>query len=363
MIDIQTLPHWILDSIPVPIRLIQLNNTGMPVYRYFNQVACTTAGFTLDEVLGKSAAELFPNEWGREATQKHVDVLQAREPLTYIHQMPLVAGMRTLQTTLVPLSIDDDTEALVVGTTIDITAQLTNETASFKAESLHQEILRFTELAAHDLRTPMRQVTALTGMLRENFKDMGDGKIDVLDKIQLVSERTMSLITNLLSTSKEFSAFNEVEEFYLGELSADLFVMLDPLRHHTLPKETALITADKAAVQIVLRNLIDNALKHNYPDAIDVHIGVAENRQSKMLTFTVEDNGKGFTNLTTAFETNENASECNGFGLPAIRRLVNSRGGTIRLEAQLNKKGATIVFTLPGVLKHQCSVVDFQIAI
>ena len=363
MKQMDTLSQILLNSLPIPIRLIEMNNSGLPVYRFYNQFACAATGVTPEQVLGKSAAEVFPDEGGCEATQKHREVCLTREPLTYVHYLHLAAGLRTLQTTLVPLPCSEDSDLLIIGTTKDLTAQLTSEAAWLKAETSHQEILRFTELAAHDLRTPMRQVTAMVDILREDFQDLGDGKADVLDKIQAVSARTMSLITNLLTRSAGFLASGEVEEFYLGALSADLFIMLDPLRHHNLTKDTATITADKTAVQIVLRNLIDNALKHNQPKAIDVHISVAQSKQSNMLDFTVADNGKGFTDPDTVFDERKDAQKSGGFGLPAIRRLVVSRGGEISSQSHPEKPGATIVFSLPGELNCSDSIVDSKIAV
>lgn len=341
----------LLNSIPLPVRVIELSSTGEPVYLLFNRTALVNSGMTLEKVQGKTAAQAFPDEWGQEATRQHANVFETGEPLTHTHKMRLAAGVRNLQTTLVPLPVEDDSKKIIIATTIDSTDQLMSESEWLKAETLHQEILRFTELAAHDLRSPMRHVMALTDLIRDGFQDLGDGKLEALDKLESVSERTAVLITELLASSKEIVANREFEEFDLGVLCSDLFVMLDPLRRHNLTRDAVRVSADRATVQITLRNVIDNALKHNYPARIDLHVGVSASGRAKQLIFTVKDSGKGFANPETAFEDKSESHEHSGFGLPAIRRMLLLQGGSIRAETAPDQKGATLVMALPGSLK------------
>jgi len=340
----------LLDCIPIPVRLIELDDTGKPVYLYFNQTARRNSGVSLEHALGKSAAEAFPDEWGREATRQHGNVFRSGEPLAYTHQMFLAAGLRTLHTTLVPLTLEDDGKVIVIATTIDKTVQTRDESEWIRAETVHQEILRLTELAAHDLRAPLRQVMALVDLIREDFQDLGDGKLDALDMLELVSEKATSQITELLTSTKEIANASEAETFEVDVLCSDLFIMLDPLRRHNLSRDVATVLADRQATQIALRNLIDNAIKHNHPLEIDLHVGITVRESSDTLVFTVTDNGKGFAHPDKAFEEKPESRELSGLGLPAIQRMLLLRGGTIHTESSSETSGATVVMTLPGSL-------------
>jgi len=111
------------------------------------------------------------------------------------------------------------------------------------------------------------------------------------------------------------------------------------------------IAADKTATQIVLRNLMDNAIKHSGKSMVDLSVKVQEEREG-VLSFVVNDNGHGFPDPTVAFLDGGQMQANSGFGLLGIRRLVTARGGDISAENIAGGEGSLVRFTLSGNIVH-----------
>ena len=108
-----------------------------------------------------------------------------------------------------------------------------------------------------------------------------------------------------------------------------------------------MLEADDVALQIVLRNLIDNSLKHGSRKCISLFVGL-DGEDGGMLGFTVRDNGCGLEDPKRAFLDSGKFTYDSGFGLLGIRRLLLSRGGNIWAEVPPHDVGTLIRFTLPG---------------
>lgn len=343
----------LLDCIPLPTRILTLTDEGKPVYYQLNKMAIQNTGMPLSEILGRSAEEVFPDQFGQIATQYHLDGFRSKKLLTYTHKMQLPAGLRTVQTSLCPVKTEAGEPQYLVATTVDITDQKRNEAQWLKAETINQEIKDFTALTAHDLRGPMRRVGMFADLLREDFKDLGDGKMQMICTIKDTSDRALQQISSLLEYSASIAtSLSDITTFDLDLMCADLFNLCDPLRNHYLTRQSASITADRTAVQIILRNLIDNAIKHNYPESIALHVKVEKSATLPgQLVYTLSDNGDGDVGDLLNEEPLEfHESE---FGLRSIQRLLTSRGGSLSVKPASDGVGAIAQFSLPGKINQR----------
>ncbi|MBC8130881.1 MAG: sensor histidine kinase, partial [Rhizobiaceae bacterium] len=137
--------------------------------------------------------------------------------------------------------------------------------------------------------------------------------------------------------------------FDFGHSVADIAALLDPLSKHFIHFNNIEIEGDALALQIVLRNLVDNAIRHSDRRELMIAIDVVENEPG-VLTFTVGDNGNGLLGPDIRrINGNETASPAgDSYGFRGVRRLVRSRGGDVWTGAPLFASGATVHFTLPG---------------
>lgn len=342
----------LLDCVPLPMRILTLTSEGKPVYFKLNKMAIQNTGMPLDQILGKSAEEIFPDQFGAIATQHHRDGFKARKMLTYIHKMQLPAGLRTVQTSLCPVKTDPGEPEYLVATTMDISDQKRNEAQWLKAETVNQQIKDFTALTAHDLQGPMRRVGMFAELLSQDFKDLGDGKVQMINTIKDTAERALQQISSLLEYSSGIdTTLSDITSFDLDLMCADIFNLCDPLRNHNLTRQTANITADRTTVQIILRNLVAHAIKHNYPESIALHVKVGKSKSHPgQLVYTLSDDGDGDVDDLINDEPLEfHESE---FGLKSIQRLLISRGGSLSLTASKAGLGAVARFTLPGKINE-----------
>lgn len=119
------------------------------------------------------------------------------------------------------------------------------------------------------------------------------------------------------------------------------------LRIGYLPK----ITTDHMAIEQIISNLIDNAIKYLRPDQ-PATIGISFLDTGKEYFFSVEDNGRGITaeDMDKIFEIFRRAGKQDvpgeGMGLAYVRALVRQLGGKVWCESEVGS-GTKFNFTLP----------------
>ena len=112
------------------------------------------------------------------------------------------------------------------------------------------------------------------------------------------------------------------------------------------------VIGDARLLQVVLVNLIGNAMKFSAKRAV-IRIEVGENiLPGDMSMFFVQDNGAGFdpayaTKMFGVFQRLHSAAEFpgTGIGLATVQRIIQRHGGRVSAEGAVDK-GAKIYFSL-----------------
>lgn len=341
-----------LDYVATFVFALDVRSDGMPVYATMNANARSYADFSLDDVLGKTAAELYPGPGGEMALEKHLNVIATRQPDIYEVELPLKGSLRSIRTTLIPVFDDDGEVTSLIGTSTDITFEKQGMVAQETVQTITSEVEDFVSMAAHDLRTPMRNVQHIADMLRDEISADDSTKLELIDLLEDVALKATGLISDVLSHAQATRVKGEVKSFDFKELTTEVYTVLDPLGNHQIKCDDAIIYGNKIAFQIVLNNLLDNAFKHGGKDALSLSISIRAVRLGQV-EVTVEDDGRGFENPGIAFLSTGKMRVESGFGLLGIRRLIRSRGGDIFAEVPEGGVGSKIRFTLPGQLKTQ----------
>ena len=111
------------------------------------------------------------------------------------------------------------------------------------------------------------------------------------------------------------------------------------------------VVADRTAMEQVMSNLLDNAMKYLRPDCPGV-VEVSGERVNEELVFHVRDNGRGINSddMPKLFRIFRRLGEQNtsgeGVGLAYARSIVRKHGGRIWCESELGV-GTTFSFTVP----------------
>ncbi|MHB9137793.1 MAG: sensor histidine kinase [Victivallaceae bacterium] len=218
-------------------------------------------------------------------------------------------------------------------------------------------------IIAHDLRTPIGNISQLLDMLEEAFAAGYKAKTaEILLKLKSSADSTFKLLENLFDWAK-----NQISEVTYNQEELNLRHLLqDCLVAHQMPakeKNIKILTscddslkviADVHMVKTVIRNLISNAIKFT-PENGEIHIN-AERTEGKKIIISIRDSGVGIEKeripLLFDFAQNKstygtNGEKGTGLGLSLCRDLVNMNKGELKVESEVGK-GSTFSFTLPS---------------
>ena len=237
-----------------------------------------------------------------------------------------------------------------------------------KAAVLESQTLQLTELddlknrlfsiISHDLKTP---IYSLRNLFRnvEKYDIPGDEiKVLVPDIIDDLNYTT-SLMENLLQWAKSQMKGNTVNPQLL-DIAVIVNEVQQLLRLQAESKQVYIkakidpsiyIFADKDMINLVLRNIISNAIKFT-PSNGEINVGAAV--KNEMVEMYVQDTGTGISaeNIEKLFSnkyftTNGTANESGtGLGLMLCKDFLLKNGGNISVESEVGK-GSKFLFTLP----------------
>ncbi|MGB3244472.1 MAG: PAS domain-containing sensor histidine kinase [Sulfitobacter sp.] len=335
-----------LDFVASPVFVLEPDAQGCPRYVAFNATARAISKRPLADYLGRTALEVYPGGLGRTAFERHKEVARTGQAITYEIDLPIGGTTRAVRTTLMPQKRPDGLCRLF-GTSADLTEERKSLVAQVSIKTIATEMEQFVSMAAHDLRAPMRNIALIADMLRDGFVDQGDGKLELIDMLEEVADKSKSLIADVLSHANAIDTTQTTKVFNFAALCRDLCDVLDPHGQHHFTYTAVELKADRTAFQIAVRNLIDNALKHGNRDGMHIDITVQRGK-SGMLDVILTDDGKGFSDAALAFLNGGAFRVDSGYGLLGVRRMIAARGGTMSAGNAAKGQGAVIRFSMPG---------------
>jgi len=220
----------------------------------------------------------------------------------------------------------------------------------------------FVSTVSHEFKTPLTTISGfLTVMIEGDTGPLNTQQMKFLTIAKAASKRLSGLVSDLLDLSRlEGGAKMEMGPFDLARL------MLDSVENHqpaaaeagkTLTTEAPGIVpkalGDERWMQLVLDNLISNAVKFTHPGG---RVRVRVQDKGEFVMVSVSDDGIGIPpedreKVFERFYRAGNRSEVNapgtGLGLAIAREVVDKHGGKIWLESELGK-GTTFHFVVPA---------------
>ncbi|WP_299652104.1 PAS domain-containing sensor histidine kinase [uncultured Tateyamaria sp.] len=337
--------YSIYDLVDAPVFVLVADDEGRPVYDFLNKVGRDRLGKGLDEIIGKAAHEVFDGRAAYSVFRHQLIAWQAGQTTCYEIALPLRDDKVWFRTSLVATHDEDGALVRMVGTSHDISAERSLLQQEVMTAAAAREVEDLVCLAAHDLRSPIGNMKSLAYLMRHDFVDHGDGKLELINMIDTLADKSLDVISETMAQVMAKSAPVKSGPFDFGGVCDDILVLLDPLREHSVSYPRITLDADYTAVQIIVRNLIDNAFKHADRDALRVEISV-DQMNTRRLAICVRDHGPGFQQAPA--DADPATSVANGFGLMGVRRLVKARGGTVKFGAPATGEGAEVRVELPG---------------
>lgn len=230
------------------------------------------------------------------------------------------------------------------------------EEAIIELEESNKELERFAYIAAHDLKSPLNNISSLSNLLKEDYHDVidTDGQV-LIDYIQSSSNQLRGLIDGLLDYSKSTKIIQDVKtEIPLQALKENLTTLFSFENKCVVHLKSDLqsIRTNKTALEQILINLLTNAIKYNDKEITEVELEITDGDTQYLIRFS--DNGPGIAfdhhqKIFRLFETlvNEDryGQQGNGIGLATVKKLVESLGGKIHVESELGK-GTHFIFRI-----------------
>jgi signal transduction histidine kinase len=223
-----------------------------------------------------------------------------------------------------------------------------------EVEEANRSLDAFAYVASHDLKAPLRDINNLATWIDEDAgaalpASSRKHLTQLLDRVG----RMDRLLDDLLAYSRVGRMSAAVEDTTLRAVVDDAVALAGPREGFEIrPPATdlALRTPRTPLVQ-VLRNLVDNALKHH--DRPHGTIAIEVQAGDDQLRFTVADDGPGippafrervFQPFTTLRPRDR--VEGSGMGLAIVKKLVELHGGRIEVEPR-EGRGTRMTFMWP----------------
>lgn len=219
----------------------------------------------------------------------------------------------------------------------------------------------FVANVSHELRTPIASIRATSETLRGGALDDPEMASEFVDIIDRNAQRLHRLVEDLLDLSRI-----EAKELDLKIATLDARAEAEAVVHLLRPgaeqkkarlsvdaPEGVEVRADARALEQILTNLIDNAIKYSPAGA---RVTVAVRPRSERVIFEVTDDGPGIdaVHLPRLFERfyrvdtgRSRALGGTGLGLAIVKHLAEALGGHVSVESALGK-GSVFRVDLPG---------------
>ncbi len=263
------------------------------------------------------------------------------EPIGVLEALNKLDGTNFSQHDVETLSILAD----IAGVAVEKARLFENlETANAELSELDQLKTDFIAIASHELRTPLSVILGYVSFLRE---DASPEMSEQFDSVLQAAVHLRSLIQDMLNLRYVDAGDMalDLEEMDLAQLLREMDMQKDQtavakrqMIAVTLPLEPVPVMIDRAMIEVILTNLIDNAVKFT-PQEGQVQIELQ--RKGEEAWFSISDNGVGipqdqldriFGRFYQVESPLRRHHEGMGLGLSIAKELIDLHNGRIWAE-------------------------------
>jgi PAS domain S-box-containing protein len=355
----------VVENLPDMVLLKEPSGEG---FRYIlvNAAGEQLLGRKRQEVIGKREHDLFPAEEADSVVRSNKSVLESGKPRTFTERkLTTPAGVRTVETRMVPIANARGSPALILAIVRDVTENREREVQLRQLQRL-DAVGRLTGGVAHDFNNLLAIIHGNAELLRERMED-GTEPADMIEDVIGAAGRGAELVRRLLA----YARMQHLDPDAI-DLNARLPNVIS-LLHRVLGEDVAVrsrpadglwpANVDPTQVDDAIVNLAINA-RDAMPgggtltiETSNVHLDEdyarhhVEVRPGEYVMLAVSDTGTGMSQevIDRAFEpffTTKEEGHGTGLGLSQVYGWVKQSGGHIKIYSELGH-GTTIKLYLP----------------
>jgi two-component system, chemotaxis family, sensor kinase Cph1 len=224
-------------------------------------------------------------------------------------------------------------------------------------ERSNRELEQFAYITSHDLKAPLRSIASFAQLLERRYGDnLAREAADYTRFIRESAGHMQSIIDDLLQLSRlhaehltrRMLPMAEVVHATMSQLQQQVNDAGAEVEVTPLPD----VCADEAQMELLIRNLISNAIKFQPPGG-KPRVRISAINEGDLWRFEVADNGIGIPpeECVAVFDIfrrlhNQEQYPGTGIGLALCKRVVERHGGSIWVEPVAGG-GSAFRFTVP----------------
>lgn len=349
------LSRLVLESVTDSLVLVHIPAQGDPVAVAISRSFATTVGGEPADWVGCPASDLLPK---KSSAQVRAFPSTGRTPTVFDDRVDGIKGTRAVEVTLTAVSSHDETYVLWMAR--DVVEQRRSErdmqVANDDLRRSNSDLAEFASVASHDLKEPLRMITAYLQLLERRYGDRLDDKgRQYLGFASEGAARLRAMTDALLDYAKIRTSPVRIAPTDLAEVVAsvckELEVSLEESGAELTLGSLPAVPASAPLLQTLLQNLVANAVRFS-TGRPQIHVACEPSGGDWLLT--VDDAGIGVPQerRKEAFDMfrrlqARSTHAGHGMGLALCRGVAEAHGGDIWLDTS-PLGGTRACVRLPG---------------
>jgi PAS domain S-box-containing protein len=222
----------------------------------------------------------------------------------------------------------------------------------------NDELSNYAHVVSHDLKTPLRSISAAMSWLKDDNQDkldeMSQSYLGIVDEALLKMDKIISDTLRYSEIKQKTSVDSNVD---LNHMTLHLINELKqgyPNTSIEIIGTLPILNINEIKIMQVFQNILDNACKYRDPDRVS-KVKISCSLIFGFFEFTIEDNGIGIPeeyahHVFEIFRKLNNNEGSNGIGMSIVKKIIDSYGGKIWFESEVGK-GTIFKFNLPRSLR------------
>lgn len=336
-------------------------NGKIPKIVYVNPAFSQMSGYHSNEIIGKST-NIFnkgPNSDSEELKKLLRAIKNEEECLIETISYTKQKEEYWVRFSMIPIFNNEG----VISHWISIQRDITDE-KKLETEKEHlireltqnnKDLKQFSYITSHNLRAPLSNLIGLLNLIEDipiDNPELEEILTGFNKSTHLLNETINDLVKVIIikdnpSMQKEEVSLKEVFENVFSQLSfqIELHKPIIKLKFDRVP----LLITNKAYIESILLNLLTNSIKYKSENR-KLKISITAEQIDHQIMLTFKDNGIGIDlernreKVFGLYQRFHNYPDSKGLGLYLVKSQVETMGGTISIESEVNK-GTTFIIT------------------